>query len=99
MKHLNLPQALSLALLSLCLATPLPAVAKAKNEPPSLQCERDGKLQACDDQPEMTKPKKAAAFKAQAADVNGDADKPAKKKKKKKGQKTAKKKAKASVAE
>jgi hypothetical protein len=56
-------------------------------------------MQACDDQPEMTKPKKAAAFKAQAADVNGDADKPAKKKKKKKGQKTAKKKAKASVAE
>jgi hypothetical protein len=99
MKHLNLPQALSLALLSLCLTTPLPAVAKAKNEPPSLQCERGGQMQACDDQPEVAKPKKVAGFKAQAADMNGDADKPAKKKKKKKGQKTAKKKAKASVAE
>lgn len=46
MKHLKLPQALSLALLSLCLATPLPAMAKAKKEQPSLQCERDGQMQA-----------------------------------------------------
>jgi hypothetical protein len=98
MKLLKLPRALSLALLSLCLATPLVATAKAKKETPSLQCERDGKLQACDDQPEVAKPKKAAAFKAQAADVNGETDKPAKKKKKK-GQKTVKKKAKASVAD
>lgn len=99
MKLLKLPQALSLALLSLCLATPLVVTAKAKKETPSLQCERDGQLQACDDQTAVAKPKKVAAFKAQAADMNGDADKPAKKKKKKKGQKTAKKKAKASVAE
>jgi len=98
MKHLNLPQALSLALLSLCLATPLAATAKAPKEPPSLQCERDGKLQACDDQPEVVKPKKTAAFKAQAADMNGEADQPVKKKKKK-GPKKTKKKTKASVAE
>ena len=98
MKHLNLPQALSLALLSLCLATPLPAVAKAKNEPPSLQCERDGQLQACDDQPAVAKPKTVAAFKAQAADMNGETEPPAKKKKKK-SKKTAQKKTKRSVAE
>ena len=98
MKHLNLPQALSLALLSLCLATPLPAVAKAKNEPPSLQCERGGQMQACDDQPAVAKPKKVAAFKAQAADMNGETEPPAKKKKKK-SKKTAQKKTKRSVAE
>ena len=98
MKLLKLPQALSLALLSLCLATPLVATAKAKKETPSLQCERDGKLQACDDQPEVAKPKKGVAFKAQAAGMNGETDKPAKKKKKK-GKKTAKKKAKTKVAE
>ena len=98
MKHLKLPQALSLALLSLFLASPLPAMAKAKKEQPSLQCERDGKLQTCDDQPEVAKPKKAAAFKAQAADMNSETDKPVKKKKKK-GKKTTKKKAKRSVAE
>ena len=61
MKHLQLPQALTLGLLSLCLATPLVATAKAKKETPSLQCERDGKLQACDDQPEVAKPKKGVA--------------------------------------
>ena len=98
MKHLNLPQALSLALLSLCLATPLPAVAKAKNEPPSLQCERVGQMQACEDQPEVAKPKKVAAFKAQAADMNGETEPPAKKKKKK-SKKTAQKKTKRSAAE
>jgi hypothetical protein len=98
MKHLNLPQALSLALLSLCLATPLPAVAKAKKEPPSLQCERDGQMQACDDQPAVAKPKKVAAFKAQAADMNGETEPPAKKKKKK-SKKTAQKKTKRSAAE
>ena len=98
MKHLNLPQALSLALLSLCLTTPLPAVAKAKKEPPSLQCERDGQMQACDDQPAVAKPKKVAAFKAQAADMNGETEPPAKKKKKK-SKKTAQKKTKRSVAE
>ena len=98
MKLLKLPQALSLALLSLCLATPLAAVAKAKKPPPPLQCERDGKLQACDDQPEVAKPQKGVAFKAQASDLNGDTAKPAKKSKKK-GKKTAKKKAKRSVAE
>ena len=97
MKHLNLPQALSLALLSLCLATPLPAVAKAKKEPPSLQCERGGQMQACDDQPAVAKPKKVAAFKAQAADMNGETEPPAKKKKKSK--KTAQKKTKRSAAE
>lgn len=98
MKLLKLPQALSLALLSLVLASPLPAMAKAKKEPPSLQCERDGKLQTCDDQPEVAKPKKAAAFKAQAADMNGETQPPAKKKKKK-SKKTAQKKTKRSVAE
>ena len=98
MKHLNLPQALSLALLSLCLATPLPAVAKAKKEPPSLQCERGGQMQACDDQPAVAKPKKVAAFKAQAADMNGETEPPAKKKKKK-SKKTAQKKTKRSAAE
>lgn len=98
MKHLNLPQALSLALLSLCLTTPLPAVAKAKKEPPSLQCESDGQMQACDDQPAVAKPKKVAAFKAQAADMNGETEPPAKKKKKK-SKKTAQKKTKRSVAE
>ena len=98
MKHLKLPQALSLALLSLCLATPLPAVAKAKKEPPSLQCERDGQMQACDDQPAVAKPKKVAAFKAQAADMNGETEPPAKKKKKK-SKKTAQKKTKRSAAE
>ena len=98
MKHLNLPQALSLALLSLCLATPLPAVAKAKKEPPSLQCERDGQMQACDDQPAVAKPKKVAAFKSQAADMNGETEPPAKKMKKK-SKKTAQKKTKRSVAE
>ena len=98
MKHLNLPQALSLALLSLCLTTPLPAVAKAKKEPPSLQCERDGQMQACDDQPAVAKPKKVAAFKAQAADMNGETEPPAKKKKKK-SKKIAQKKTKRSVAE
>jgi hypothetical protein len=98
MKHLKLPQALSLALLSLCLATPLPAVAKAKKETPSLQCERGGQMQACDDQPEVAKPKKVAGFKAQAADMNGETEPPAKKKKKK-SKKTAQKKTKRSVAE
>ena len=98
MKHLNLPQALSLALRSLCLATPLPAVAKAKNEPPSLQCERGGQMQACDEQATLAKPKKVAAFKAQAADMNGETEPPAKKKKKK-SKKTAQKKTKRSVAE
>ena len=98
MKHLNLPQALSLALLSLCLTTRLPAVAKAKKEPPSLQCERDGQMQACDDQPAVAKPKKVAAFKAQAADMNDETEPPAKKKKKK-SKKTAQKKNKRSVAE
>jgi hypothetical protein len=98
MKHLNLPQALSLALLSLCLATPLPAVAKAKKETPSLQCERGGQMQACDDQPAVAKPKKVAAFKAQAADMNGETELPAKKKKKK-SKKTAQKKTKRSAAE
>lgn len=98
MKHLNLPQALSLALLSLCLATPLPAVAKAKKETPSLQCERGGQMQACDEQTTLAKPKKVAAFKAQAADMNGETEPPAKKKKKK-SKKTAQKKTKRSVAE
>lgn len=98
MKLLKLPQALSLALLSLCLATPLVVTAKAKKETPSLQCERDGQLQACDDQTAVAKPKKVAAFKAQAADMNGETEPPAKKKKKK-SKKTAQKKTKRSVAE
>ena len=98
MKLLKLPQALSLALLSLCLATPLPAMAKAKKEPPSLQCERDGQMQACDNPADMAKPKKAAAFKAQAAEMNGESEAPAKKKKKK-SKKAAQKKTKRSVAE
>ncbi len=96
MKLLKLPQALNLALLSLCLATPLVVTAKAKKETPSLQCERDGQLQACDDQTAVAKPKKVAAFKAQAADMKDESAEPAKKKKKK-GKKTAKKKAKANV--
>ena len=70
--------------------------AKAKKETPSLQCERDGQLQACDDQTAVAKPKKVAAFKAQAADMKDESAEPAKKKKKK-GKKTAKKKAKANV--
>ena len=49
MKHLpTLPQALTLGLLSLALATPLGASAKTKNTPNPLQCERDGRLQACE---------------------------------------------------
>ena len=98
MKHLKLPTALSLALLSLCLATPISAMAKTKKETPTLQCERDGKLQSCEDQPEVAKPKKATAFKAQSTDLNSEMDKPAKKKKKK-NKKSAKKKTKRSVAE
>ena len=97
MTHPTLPQALSLALLSLCLASPLGAHAKTKAAPP-LQCEKDGRMQACDDQPELSKPTKGGAFKAQANGLNEDADKPAKKKKKK-AEKTAKKKAKPSVAD
>ncbi len=99
MKHLTtLPQALTLGLLSLCLASPIGALAKTKTAPPPLQCERDGKLQACDDQPEVAKPKKGVAFKAQATDGAGMTDKPAKKSKKK-SKKSANKKAKRSVAE
>jgi hypothetical protein len=55
-------------------------------------------MQACDDQPEVAKPKKVAGFKAQAADMNGETEPPAKKKKKK-SKKTAQKKTKRSVAE
>jgi len=97
MKPPNLPQALSLALLSLCLASPPGAHAKTKPAPP-LQCEKDGRMQACDDQPELSKPQKGVAFKAQGTGVIGEADKPAKKKKKK-AKKTAKKKTQPSVAE
>jgi len=97
MKHHPLPQALSLALLSLCLAAPMGASAKPP-APPPLQCEKNGLLQACDDQPEMAKPQKGEAFKAQASDMDGETNKPAKKKKKK-SKKTAKKKAKPSAAE
>lgn len=46
----------------------------------------------------MAKPKKAAAFKAQAAEMNGESEAPAKKKKKK-SKKAAQKKTKRSVAE
>ncbi|NDC61264.1 MAG: hypothetical protein EBZ60_04500 [Betaproteobacteria bacterium] len=97
MTHHPLPQALSLTLLSLCLATPLGAHAKNPSPPP-LQCEKDGKWQACDDQPALTKPKKALAFKAQGNNVTGEADKNPKKKKKK-AKKTTKKKTKPSVTE
>jgi hypothetical protein len=96
MKHHPLPQALRLALLSLCLAAPMGAKAKTP-APPPLQCEKDGRLQACGDQPDVAKPSKGDTFKAQATDMNGDTAKPAKKKKK--GKKTAKKKTKPSVAE
>ena len=98
MKHLQLPQALTLGLLSLCLATPLGASAKTKTPDP-LQCERDGRMQACEDAPtDAAKPQKAKAFKAQATDMTGETVKPVKKTKKK-GKKAAKKKAKRSVAE
>jgi hypothetical protein len=55
-------------------------------------------MQACDDQPELSKPTKGGAFKAQANGLNEEAAKPAKKKNKK-AKKTAKKKAKPSVAD
>ena len=98
MTHLHLPRALSLALLSLCLTAPLASTAKTKNTPNPLQCEKDGRMQACEDAPtEATKPKKALAFKAQATDGADVANKPPKKSKKK--SKKAKKKAKASVTE
>ena len=86
MKHLpTLPQALTLGLLSLALATPLSVSAKTKNTPNPLQCERDGRLQACEDSPsEARKPKKAVAFKAQATDGADSTDMPAKKSKKSK---------------
>ena len=99
MKHLKLPQALGLALLSLCLSSPLGAWAQTPKESPSLQCERDGKLQSCDDQPKVAKPKKAAAFKAQASEMTADTQQPTKKKKKKKSKKAAQKKAPPSAAE
>jgi hypothetical protein len=70
-------------------------VAKTKAKPNPLQCERDGRLQACEDSPtEASKPKKALAFKAQSADDTALTDKPVKKSKKK-SKKTGKKKAKA----
>jgi hypothetical protein len=55
-------------------------------------------MQACDEQATLAKPKKVAGFKAQAADMNGETEPPAKKKKKK-SKKTAQKKTKRSVAE
>jgi hypothetical protein len=67
----------------------LGAWAQTPKESPSLQCERDGKLQACDDQPKVAKPKKAAAFKAQASEMTADTEQPTKKKKKKAAQKKA----------
>jgi len=73
-------------------------VAKAQNEPPSLQCERNGQLQACDEPTPLAKPKKVAAFKAQANEMNGETEPPVKKKKKK-SKKTAQKKSKRSEAE
>ena len=75
-------------------------MAKTKPTPNPLQCERDGRMQACEDSPsEASKPKKAVAFKAQAADGTDLTDKPAKKSKKK-GRKAGKKKTKrASPAE
>lgn len=98
MTHLQLPRALSLALLSLCLAVPLASSAKTKNTPNPLQCEKEGRMQACEDAPtDSAKPKKALAFKAQATDGADMAQKPAKKSNKK--SKKAKKKAKRSVAE
>ena len=86
MKHLpTLPQALSLGLLSLCLAAPSGAMAKTKTTPNPLQCEREGRMQACEDSPsEASKPKKAVAFKAQATDGADLTDMPAKKSKKSK---------------
>lgn len=92
------PRVLSLALLSLCLSAPLASSAKTPNTPAQLQCDKDGRLQACEDAPaQAQQPRKAAAFKAQATDTNAESDKPVKKSKKK--SKKAKKKAKPSVAE
>ena len=101
MKHLpTLPQALTFGLISLCLSAPLGAMAKTKAPPSPLQCEKDGRMQPCEDsQSDKLTTKKGLAFKAQAAD-GADAASKSHKKSTKKGKKAAKKKSKrASVAE
>ncbi len=100
MKNHHLRQALTIGLLSLCTAAPLSAWAKNKSAPEPLQCEIDGRMQACENQAtNQDKPQKAKAFKAQASDGEDLTDKPQKKTKKKSKKAKKKAKAKAKVAE